>query len=94
MNAPTPTDTVELELALEGMTCAACAARTEKSLNSLDGVRASVNFASETAQVALHPQGAVTVEELVDAVPGPNHVHYDPARTGIPALRKAVEDAG
>ena len=65
MNAPAATDTVEL--ALEGMTCAACAARIEKSLNRLDGVRASVNFAAETAQVAF-PHDAVTVEKLVDTV--------------------------
>ena len=43
------------------MTCAACAARIEKSLNRLEGVRANVNFAAETAQVAF-PHGAVTVE--------------------------------
>ena len=65
MNAPAATDTVEL--ALEGMTCAACAARIEKSLNRLDGVRASVNFAAETAQIAF-PHGGVTVEKLVDTV--------------------------
>jgi len=65
VNAPAATDTVEL--ALEGMTCAACAARIEKSLNRLDGVRASVNFAAETAQVAF-PHGGVTVEKLVDTV--------------------------
>jgi Cu+-exporting ATPase len=65
VNAPAATDTVEL--ALEGMTCAACAARIEKSLNRLDGVRANVNFASETAQVAF-PHGAITVDRLVDAV--------------------------
>ena len=65
MDAPATTGTVEL--ALEGMTCAACAARIEKSLNRLDGVRASVNFAAETAQVSF-PRGAVTVDALVDAV--------------------------
>ena len=41
--------TVQLEL--DGMTCAACAARIEKSLNRLDGVEASVNFATEQASV-------------------------------------------
>jgi Cu+-exporting ATPase len=65
VNAPAATDTVEL--ALEGMTCAACAARIEKSLNRLDGVRASVNFAAETAQVSF-PHGTLTVDALVDAV--------------------------
>ena len=39
------------ELAIGGMTCASCAARVEKKLNRLDGVSATVNFATETARV-------------------------------------------
>src|SRR3954470_3661836 len=38
-----------IELGLEGMTCAACAARIEKVLNRIPGVEATVNFATETA---------------------------------------------
>ncbi|HEY3477366.1 MAG TPA: heavy metal translocating P-type ATPase [Streptomyces sp.] len=40
-----------VELAVRGMTCAACAARVERTLNKLDGVRATVNFATERAAV-------------------------------------------
>ena len=40
-----------VDLAISGMTCASCAARIEKKLNKLDGVAASVNFATETAHV-------------------------------------------
>ena len=40
-----------VELAIGGMTCASCAARVEKKLNKLPGVSASVNYATETAQV-------------------------------------------
>ena len=40
-----------VELAIGGMTCASCAARVEKKLNKLDGVTATVNFATETARV-------------------------------------------
>ncbi|TVT60510.1 copper-translocating P-type ATPase [Amycolatopsis rhizosphaerae] len=40
-----------VELAVTGMTCAACSARVERSLNKLDGVRASVNYATERATV-------------------------------------------
>jgi Cu+-exporting ATPase len=65
MNAPLPGQVVELTL--EGMTCAACAARIEKTLNRLDGVEASVNFATETARIAFRP-GAATVDALVQAV--------------------------
>ena len=46
---------IRLDLPLAGMTCAACAARIEKSLNKLPGVVANVNFAAESAQVTLQP---------------------------------------
>ena len=54
-------------LALEGMTCASCAARIERTLNKLDGVEATVNFATETASVAYDPE-QVAPAELVGAV--------------------------
>lgn len=41
----------QIELPIEGMTCAACALRIEKNLNKLTGVRATVNFANEKAHV-------------------------------------------
>ena len=43
--------TIEVELAIEGMTCAACAVRIEKKLNKLPDVLASVNYATATARV-------------------------------------------
>ena len=55
-----------LELPIEGMTCAACAVRVEKALNKLDGVDATVNYATERATVAFAP--AVAPSELVAAV--------------------------
>jgi Cu+-exporting ATPase len=56
----------EVRLDLEGMTCASCAARIEKRLNDLDGVEATVNFATEQATV--RPGAGVSVDELVGAV--------------------------
>jgi Cu+-exporting ATPase len=47
--------TVAVDLAVGGMTCASCAARVEKKLNRLDGVRASVNYATEQASVHYDP---------------------------------------
>ncbi len=41
-----------VDLAIEGMTCASCAARVERQLNKLDGVTATVNLATETATVS------------------------------------------
>ncbi len=64
---PTPeTPETDLELEISGMTCASCAARVEKNLNKLDGVDASVNFATEKARVRA-PEG-VDPDLLIDAV--------------------------
>jgi Cu+-exporting ATPase len=56
-----------VELGLTGMTCAACAARIEKTLNKVPGVAANVNFATETASVGFDPVQAST-EQLLAAV--------------------------
>ncbi|UIX33996.1 heavy metal translocating P-type ATPase [Streptomyces sp. GQFP] len=42
----------EVELAIGGMTCASCAARVEKKLNRMEGVSATVNYATEKAKVS------------------------------------------
>ena len=55
-----------IDLRIGGMTCASCAARVEKKLNRLDGVQASVNFATETARVA-YP-ATIAVDDLVSTV--------------------------
>ena len=49
------------------MTCASCANRVERRLNKLDGVTATVNYATEKARVEFDP-GAVAAEQLVGAV--------------------------
>jgi P-type Cu+ transporter len=56
----------DVELAIEGMTCAACAARIEKKLTRLADVQASVNYATGTARVTA-PSG-LPVQELIAAV--------------------------
>ena len=56
----------DLELAIGGMTCASCAARIEKKLNKVEGVTATVNYATEKAKVS--HTGAVTPEDLVAVV--------------------------
>ncbi len=55
-----------VDLAIGGMTCASCAARVEKKLNRLDGVAATVNFATERARVSF-PAG-VSTDELIAVV--------------------------
>jgi Cu+-exporting ATPase len=55
-----------IELGISGMTCASCANRIERKLNKLDGVSASVNYATEKAHVS-YPQ-SVTTDELLSTV--------------------------
>ncbi|MED5816605.1 heavy metal translocating P-type ATPase [Mycolicibacterium sp. 050232] len=83
------TATGHVVLEIGGMTCASCAGRIERKLNNLDGVTATVNFATEKATVDV--AGEVTPEQLIEAVetagytahlpatePGGNHVEDDP----------------
>ncbi|SFJ58593.1 Cu+-exporting ATPase [Amycolatopsis regifaucium] len=63
MNAGT---SQRVELAIGGMTCASCAARVERKLNKVDGVSATVNYATEKAQVDF--PAAVSVDDLVGVV--------------------------
>ncbi|MEZ5616068.1 MAG: heavy metal translocating P-type ATPase [Rhodocyclaceae bacterium] len=65
MNAPESRSAVDLPI--EGMTCAACAARIEKQLNKLPGVSAAVNFASERARVEFDA-GTVSAPQLVATI--------------------------
>ncbi|MBW8752438.1 MAG: copper-translocating P-type ATPase, partial [Propionibacteriales bacterium] len=74
--------TVEsLELAITGMTCASCANRIERKLNKLDGVTATVNFATEKAKVTF-PEG-YSPQQLVETV----------AQAGYAATLPAAPDA-
>ena len=50
--APAESAVTEIELAIGGMTCASCANRIERKLNKLDGVTATVNYATEKARVS------------------------------------------
>ncbi len=86
--ATTTTDGhLAVDLDIGGMTCASCAARIEKRLNRLDGVTATVNFATEQARVDV--EGATSVEELVQAVEGAGYT----ARLPEPPAPSAGETA-
>src|SRR6266487_3343015 len=89
-----------VELDIGGMTCASCAARVEKRLNRLDGVRATVNFATETATVAydpvlVEPDGLVAAVEAAGytaALPPPAPVDSStPASGSAPAAGEPDE---
>ena len=65
--APADSSRDTVELALGGMTCAACATRIEKQLNKLPGVEAAVNLAAERAHVRYVP-GEVDIAKLIATV--------------------------
>ncbi|MFD9825726.1 cation transporter, partial [Streptomyces violascens] len=70
---PTPT---AVELAIGGMTCASCAARIEKKLNRMDGVEATVNYATEKAKVTFRED--VAVADLIATVEATGYTAQEP----------------
>jgi len=71
-----------IQLDIEGMTCASCATRIEKALNKVEGVEASVNYATEQATVL----GDAPTEALLTAIENAGyhaHVHSDQPSTGV-----------
>ncbi|MEV6161368.1 heavy metal translocating P-type ATPase [Streptomyces sp. NPDC052052] len=70
--------TAEVELAIGGMTCASCAARIEKKLNRMDGVEATVNYATEKARVSYRDED-VSVQDLIATVEKTGYTAQPPA---------------
>ncbi|GLI30973.1 MULTISPECIES: heavy metal translocating P-type ATPase [Brachybacterium] len=85
--APRPLD-VGIELEIGGMTCASCANRIERKLNKLDGISASVNYATEKARV-MAPEG-YDPQQLVTTV---EKAGYTAALPAPPKERSEGEDA-
>ncbi|MFI9234871.1 heavy metal translocating P-type ATPase [Streptomyces sp. NPDC053079] len=73
----TTTGTARVELVIGGMTCASCAARVEKKLNRMDGVEATVNYATEKAEVTYRED--LTVAELIATVEATGYTAAPPA---------------
>lgn len=99
---PAPDAGSRIELEIGGMTCASCANRIEKRLNRMDGVAASVNYATEkatvTAPAGLDPQeliaevektGYTAVLPAPPAEPGGEHDH-DVTDTELVGLRQRL----
>ena len=57
-----------VELEIGGMTCASCAARIEKKLNRMEGVTATVNYATEKARVTVAAGSGVAAADLIATV--------------------------
>jgi len=82
-----------IDLALQGMTCASCAGRIERKLNKLEGVQATVNYATEQAAVSYDPT-QVAVTDLIHAVEAAGYrarsaaeVHEEESRARTLAVR-------
>ncbi|PWK65408.1 Cu+-exporting ATPase [Streptomyces sp. CG 926] len=78
-----------VELSIGGMTCASCAARIEKKLNRMDGVEASVNYATEKARVSY--TGDVQVADLIATVVKTGYTAEEPPPPPAP---EAAEEVG
>jgi P-type Cu+ transporter len=88
-DAPMFDDAVQLKLS--GMTCASCASRIEKTLNHLDGVSATVNFATERASVRFDSSN-VAPSDLVAAVESIGYRATVPSAASEPAPTAASGD--
>jgi Cu+-exporting ATPase len=84
------TTTDRIDLPINGMTCASCASRVERRLNELDGVEATVNYATEKAAVS-YDAGRVATAELIDAVEAAGYQATLPVPAGA-ASQAAEED--
>ncbi|MEU0134946.1 heavy metal translocating P-type ATPase [Streptomyces sp. NPDC006296] len=94
---PTTPGAARVELAIGGMTCASCAARIEKKLNRMEGVEATVNYATEKARVAYAED--VSVDDLIATVEATGYTaeppappRPEPAGTEDPAADRADGD--
>ncbi|MDX2818741.1 heavy metal translocating P-type ATPase [Streptomyces sp. NPDC006207] len=86
-----PAGVTELELAIGGMTCASCAARIEKKLNRVDGVTATVNYATEKAKVAFGD--GIGVGDVIAIVESTGYTAALPAPPVTDASREEPESA-
>ena len=81
-----------LDLPVEGMTCSSCASRIERKLNKLDGVEASVNFATEQASVSFDPD-RVDTGQLLGAVEAAGYKAELPGTAADPPAGEDTNDA-
>ncbi|MFH8552255.1 heavy metal translocating P-type ATPase [Streptomyces celluloflavus] len=87
----TATDAHRVELEIGGMTCASCAARIEKKLNRMEGVTATVNYATEKAEVAVAEGSGIEAADLIATV---EKTGYSAAVPAPPAARDDEGAAG
>ena len=97
-DSPSPAGTLDLsshgevELLIGGMTCASCAARIEKKLNKLEGVQATVNYATEKAKVRF-PDG-VSTDDLIATVTATGYTANIPAPAALGTVTPGPDRGG
>ncbi|MFJ3039348.1 heavy metal translocating P-type ATPase [Streptomyces tendae] len=82
----------EVELLIGGMTCASCAARVEKKLNRMDGVTATVNYATEKARVS-YP-ATTEIADLIATVVKTGYTAEEPAPPPEPSDESGSGEGG
>jgi Cu+-exporting ATPase len=90
---PLPVAPNQIELSIGGMTCASCASRIEKKLNRMDGVTATVNYATEKAFVTV--DGEVDAQDLIATVEKTGYTAAlppPPASAGDPQETEPVDE--
>lgn len=75
------------------MTCASCAARIEKKLNRMDGVEATVNYATEKAKVS-YAEGDLSVRDLIATVEATGYTAAEPPPPQPPRGAPDTQGAG
>src|SRR4051812_15478033 len=79
-----------IELAIGGMTCASCAGRIEKKLNRLDGVTATVNYATEKARATI--PASLTAADLIAVVERTGYTAALRQSEAVPPQRDPLRD--
>jgi P-type Cu+ transporter len=94
MTTTSGSTTSDVELVIGGMTCASCAARVEKKLNKIEGVTATVNYATEKAKVSY--ADGVSTDDLIATVETTGYTARlpEPARPEVPSEPARAEEDG
>jgi P-type Cu+ transporter len=87
----TSSATEHVELAISGMTCASCASRIERKLNRLEGVSATVNYATEHASVDFEPD-AIEPADLLGAVEAAGYAAVLPTAAPADDVQDPADD--
>ncbi|MGY0538656.1 heavy metal translocating P-type ATPase [Nocardioides sp. YJ-D4] len=90
----TSAPTTDFELEINGMTCASCANRIERKLNKLDGVAATVNYATEKAKISVAADSTdIDASVLIATVESAGYGAKEPRREAAPSSASADADA-